>query len=88
MTTIPDIRVSNTWVDLVALTGVAPAQVLVQPKGDNCIVQYGPTEPDADSKDGIQVSDAEILEVEAEPNIWIRTWSSGQVTRVHVAEFV
>ena len=47
MTTIPDIRVSNTWVDLVALTGVAPAQVLVQPKGDNCIVQYGPTEPDA-----------------------------------------
>ena len=88
MATIPDIRVSNTWVDLVALTGVAPAQVLVQPKGDNCVVQYGPTQPSADSKDGIQVNDAEILQVEAEPNIWIRTWSSGQVTRVHVAEFV
>ena len=88
MTTIPDIKVDNEWVDLIAITGIPIAQVLVQPKGDNCIVQYGPNQPAASSRDGIQVSDAEILRVEAEPNIWIRTWAHKQDTRVHVAEFV
>jgi len=88
MVTLPDVDVTNEWVDLIAVTGLPIDQVLVQPKGDNCIVQYGPGKPAAASKDGIQVSDAEILRVESEPNIWIRTWAHKQSTRVHVAEFV
>ena len=88
MVTLPDVHVDNEWVDLIAITGLPIAQVLVQPKGDNCIVQYGPNKPVVGSRDGIQVSDAEILRVEAEPNIWIRTWARKQTTRVHVAEFV
>ena len=87
MATIPDVTVTNEWIDLVAATGITAAQTLVQPKGDNCIVAYGP-KPDASSRDGIQVNDAEILRVENEPAIWIRTWAHKQETRVHVAEFV
>ena len=87
MAALPDITVTNTWVDVIAESGVPPAQVLIQPKGDNCLVQYG-TEPAEGSKDGQIVQDNEILEVIGEANIWMRTVANRQQTRVHVAEFV
>ena len=90
---MPDLKIDNTWRDVAEASGLVGGDVFIQPKGFRCVVQFGPNQPapgtPADySIDGVSVDSYQKLPIRDEPNIWVRTLSDGQITRLHIAEFV
>ena len=91
---MPDLKMSNEWQDVAALSGMTGGgDLFIQPKGNRCIVQFGATAPPADTQsvksiDGVSVESYEKLRIEGEANIWVRTMAKGQTCRLHIAEFV
>ena len=89
MASIPDIRVSPEWKDILEeAVQVTPTfqtdRVVLTAKGTHLLIWFG-DEPPENPKDGEPMTPYEKLVIENESRIWVRTFLSNSNSSVHLA---